>query len=118
MGNRRNSYRAGLDAEEAVGAFLRSEGWRVLEHRWRGAGAEVDLIVLKNRRLRFVEVKLRAASDPVGLETVDDRKLARIERAAEVYLSRFDDYEEACIVVAYVQKARTGWQIEFFDNPG
>ena len=118
MVSKRDSYLAGLDAEKAVGAFLRSEGWTILEHRWTGAGAEVDLIVIKERQLRFVEVKLRSTRDPVGLETVDARKLARIERAATVYLTQFDGFDEACVAVAYVQRGSEAWHIEFFDNPG
>ena len=118
MSDRRDSYRAGLDAEKAVGAFLRSEEWVVLEHRWRGAGAEVDLIAVKGGLLRFIEVKLRAKNDPVGLETVDSRKLARISRAAEVYMTRFDDFTEVCVTVAYVQRGADSWEIEFFDHLG
>ena len=117
MANKRDSYRVGLDAELAVGAFLRAEGWTVLEHRWVGARAEVDLIVIKDRQLRFVEVKCRSEDDPVGLEVVDGRKIRRLERAAEVYLQRFDAYDEACLAVAYVQPSAVGWEIEFFDNP-
>ena len=83
-----------------------------MEHRWTGAGAEVDLIVIKDRQLRFVEVKLRSTRDPVGLETVDARKLARIERAATVYLTQFDDFDEACVAVAYVQRGSEAWHIE------
>ena len=115
--SKRDTYRVGLDAELAVGAFLRSDGWTILEHRWRGARAEVDLIAIKNRRLRFVEVKFRSPGDPVGLAAVDGRKIKRIERAAEVYLQRFDDYDEACLAVAYVEPSAGGWEIEFFDNP-
>lgn len=118
MADRRDSYRAGLDAEKAVGAFLRSEGWTVLEHRWRGAGAEVDLIATKEGLLRFFEVKLRAKGDPVGLEAVDARKVVRLTRAAEAFMARYDDYSEACLTVAYVERGASSWQIEFFDHLG
>ncbi len=117
MPDKRESNRAGLDAEKAVGAFLRSKGWAVLEHRWVGAGAEVDLIVLKDGKLRFVEVKLRQADDPVGLEAIDARKIRRIERSAQAYLQGFDDYDEVCLAVAYVIQVEGVWRIEFLDNP-
>ncbi len=117
MADRRESNRAGLNAEKAVEAFLRGQGWSILAHRWTGAGAEIDLIALKNRMLRFVEVKYRQENDPVGLECVDARKLNKIERAAEAFLQGFQDFEEACIAVAYVTPSETGWHIEFLDNP-
>ena len=78
----------------------------------------MDLIALKGGLLRFLEVKLRAKGDPVGLEAVDARKVARITRAAEAYMARFDDYKEACLTVAYVEKGPSSWQIEFFDHLG
>jgi len=117
LADRRESNRAGLNAEKAVEAFLRGQGWTILAHRWIGAGAEVDLIVVKNRMLRFVEVKYRQKHDPVGLECVDGRKLKRIERASEVFLQGFQDFDEACIAVAYVTPSPTGWHIEFLDDP-
>jgi len=117
LADRRESNRAGLNAEKAVEAFLRGQGWRILAHRWVGAGAEIDLIALKDGMLRFVEVKYRQKNDPVGIECVDQRKLRRIERAGEVFLQGFHEFEEVCIAVAYVTSSETGWHIEFLDNP-
>jgi putative endonuclease len=117
LANKRESLRAGLDAEKAVEAFLRSEGWSILGHRWRGAGGELDLVALKEGQLRFVEVKYRQADDPVGLEAIDGRKFKKLERAAEAFLQDFQDFEEVCFAVAYVLRGERGWQIEFLDDP-
>ena len=116
--DRRAAFEAGLAAEEAVGDYLQALGWSVLARRWIGAGAEVDLIVEQEGRIRFVEVKLRAADDPVGLEAIDERKVARISRAAELWLDqRAEPVREACLAVAMVQAADEGWQIEWLDDP-
>ncbi len=116
--DRRAAFEAGLAAEDAVGVYLQERGWSVLERRWTGAGAEVDLIVEQGGCIRFVEVKLRAADDPVGLEAVDDRKVARISRAAELWLDqRAEPVREACLAVAMVQVTENGWQIEWLDDP-
>ena len=96
---------------------LEADGWTVLAHRWTGGGAELDLVVRDVDRLRFVEVKLRKADDPIGFEAVTPRKVARIQRAADAFLA---DYEgpvrEACIAVALVHHDELGWQIEILDD--
>jgi len=117
LGDKREALRAGLDAEKAVEAFLRSEGWTILGHRWRGAGGELDLVAIRDRRLRFVEVKYRQADDPVGLEAIDGRKFQKLERAAEAFLQDFQEFDEACFAVAYVLRDEKAWQIEFLDDP-
>jgi putative endonuclease len=68
--------------------WLRRRGYRVLDHnRWLG-GAELDLVVRRGRVLAFVEVKSKSGDgfgDP--LEMVDGVKVARIRRAAELWLA-------------------------------
>jgi putative endonuclease len=68
--------------------WLRLRGYRVLDHnRWLG-GAELDLVVRRGRVLAFVEVKSKSGDgfgDPI--EMVDDVKVARIRRAAQLWLA-------------------------------
>jgi len=118
MANRRAAYEVGLAAEEAVACFLQKAGWSVLERRWRGAGAEIDLIARRNGAVRFVEVKFRSENDPVGLESIDERKIAKLERAAELWLAQQDAaVSQACLAVAFVGRGEQGWEIEFLDDP-
>lgn len=117
MVDKRESLRVGLDAENAVGAFLRSENWTILGHRWRGGGGELDLIAIKGGLLRFIEVKCRQINDPVGLEAVDGRKFKKLERAAAAFLQDFNDFDEVCFAIAYVVRGASGWNIEFLDDP-
>ncbi len=118
MGNRRAAYEAGLAAEAAVARFLQNAGWAVLEQRWRGAGAEIDIIAKRGGGVRFVEVKFRADNDPVGLESIDERKVAKLERAAEMWLAQHDSgVSQACLAVAFVGRGEKGWEIEFLDDP-
>ena len=67
--------------------WYRRRAWRVLDHnRWLG-GAELDLVVRRGRVLAFVEVKSKSGTgfgDP--LEMVDAVKIARIRRAAQLWL--------------------------------
>ena len=52
--------RLGLDGEAAAAAELERAGLRVVERRWRAAGAELDLIAVDEELVVFVEVKARA----------------------------------------------------------
>ena len=56
-------------------------------NRWLG-GAELDIVARRGRTIVFVEVKSKGGDgfgDP--LEMVDDVKVARIRRAAELWLA-------------------------------
>jgi len=68
--------------------WYRLRGWRILgENVWAG-GNELDLIVRRGRRLRFVEVKEKRGSrfgDPLEMVTAEKRR--RLRRAAEAWLA-------------------------------
>jgi putative endonuclease len=75
-------------AEARAARWFRWRGYRVLDHnRWLG-GAELDLVVRRGRTIAFVEVKSKTGDgfgDPI--EMVDDVKVARIRRAAQLWLA-------------------------------
>ena len=75
-------------AEVRAARWYRRRGFRVLDHnRWLGGG-ELDLVVRRGRALAFVEVKSKSGDghgDP--FEMVDDIKIARIRRAAQLWLA-------------------------------
>lgn len=75
--------------EEAAAALFESLGYRVAARNVRLGRREIDLVLRKGRDLVFCEVKTRrgaALGHPE--EAVDERKQARLVRAAEAYLSR------------------------------
>ena len=113
---RREALQRGIDAEGFVAQHLGQSGWETLERNWRGRGGEIDLIVHKDRRLRFVEVKARAGSDDSGLEAIGASKRAKLIRAAEAYLLDCDAVEEACFLVALVDLDAQPWSVELIDN--
>lgn len=79
---------------------------------------ELDLVVRDGGRVRVVEVKLRQADDPVGLECIDGRKLAKVNRAAEAWLADYEDVvDEVCLLVALVTPRGESFHIELFDDP-
>jgi len=88
----------------------------VLSRNWRGAGGELDLVVCKDNRLRFVEVKARAEGDPVGVESVGSAKRAHLVRAARAWLRQHDpDVDELAFTVALVEGDSITWYDDAFD---
>lgn len=115
--SRRGAFLRGQRAEEAVAEKLESEGWRVRARNWRGNGAELDLVVERNHRVRFVEVKARGLNDPGALDAVTADKRRRLTRCAEAWLDlHAETYEEAAFLVAVVTMAPEGWSITWIDD--
>ena len=57
---RMNKRHIGTRMEEIAAAWLEKQGNRILEHSYRGAGAEIDLIYEEGQTLVFAEVKYRS----------------------------------------------------------
>lgn len=80
------NYHAGLAAEQAVAAQYLRNGHRLLGHRWRGAGGEIDLIFEKAGGCVFVEVK-KSKSFMRAAEALGRRQMQRIAASAEEFLA-------------------------------
>jgi putative endonuclease len=79
----------GRRGEEIAARHLRRCGYRILERNFRAAGAEIDLVAADHGTFVFVEVKTRSSAGfGTPAEAVDGRKVARIHRAAGIYLKR------------------------------
>ncbi|MEL7026826.1 MAG: YraN family protein [Pseudomonadota bacterium] len=81
------AYASGLAAEAQVSARYQKSGYRLLEERWRGAGAEIDLIFERDRQIVFVEVK-KARNLERAAERLSQRQLRRLLAAGEEFLGR------------------------------
>lgn len=100
---RRLALANGALAEELVAERLVADGWEVVARNWRGSGGELDVVVARLGRLRFVEVKARSPDDPVGLDAIGTNKQRRLVRAARAFLASWPDLvDEACFMVALV----------------
>ena len=86
----KKTYTTGLKGEEMASLYLQKEkNMRCLEHRYRSKCGEIDLIMLDNESIVFVEVKTRLHGEPgSGLMAVDYRKQKRIAQAAVMYLMK------------------------------
>jgi len=73
--------------EEQAGRYLQAHGCQVVATNWRCTAGEVDLVVLDDGRLAFVEVRTRrgrAYGSPE--ESITPNKLARMAAVAESYV--------------------------------
>lgn len=77
----------GKTGEEKAVEFLKNNGYKIIERNYRTKIGEIDIIAKHKKEIVFIEVKTRS-SDDFGMpeESVNERKLKRIEKVAEIYL--------------------------------
>ena len=103
----------GLLGELRAAAYLKRQGMRVLEKRYRAAHGEIDLIAREGNTLVFVEVKTRPHGRlDSGLRAVNAEKRAHIRSAAREYLRingqrphRFDVIEISAAGIRHIKNA-------------
>lgn len=84
--------------EAAVAAYLRKQGYEIVERQFQCRRGEIDLIARSPEGiLCFVEVKTRAdAVFAEAREFVTSAKQRRIRAAAQYYLLKCDDSDSLC----------------------
>jgi putative endonuclease len=103
-GERRLALGWGRLAEDAVAAKLVERGWNVLERNFHAQGGELDIIVERSGKLRFVEVRAREAGTDDAVESITPTKQRRMRVAAEVWmLARTAPFEEVAFLIAAVE---------------
>ena len=82
------SYSLGQWAETLAHTYLCQQGLQPLEHNFRSKRGEIDLIMLEQQILVFIEVRYRKKSQLYGgsIESIDFRKQQRILTTATYYL--------------------------------
>lgn len=90
MGNRQVIGRKG---EDIAADYLTQRGCEVLERNVRTAYGEIDLVVLKDDTLLFVEVKTRTSRAFGYPETaITETKMMHMMNCAENYMQEHPDY--------------------------
>lgn len=80
---------SGDDAEALGAQFLSQNGLQLVRKNFRCKPGEIDLIMLDQHYLVFVEVRYRKnTSFGSPLETVTRSKQSRVRAAAQIYLMR------------------------------
>lgn len=85
---RQTAEAQGRRGERLAGWWLRLKGWTILDRRVRTPAGEVDLVARRGNLIAFVEVKTRRTAAELDF-AIDERRLARVARAAEVLMPRY-----------------------------
>lgn len=75
--------------ERIAERWLRRQGWRVVQRRFRNGHRDIDLVMEREGTVAFVEVKARSGlqfGDPV--EAVNWSKQKELARSASVWIDR------------------------------
>jgi putative endonuclease len=88
---RRKSHRRGHRGEWLAAAALMAKGYSILARRYKTRLGEIDLIARRGDLVIFVEVKVRNSLIE-AMEAVAHESERRIERAADLWLSKQKGY--------------------------
>ncbi|MEN8006945.1 MAG: YraN family protein [Candidatus Krumholzibacteriota bacterium] len=81
------SHSLGRWGEDAARQFLEKCGYRCLDRRFRRPGGEIDLVMVRDGLVAFVEVKTRGPRCPVPPEAwVTPHQLKRLRRMAAIWM--------------------------------
>lgn len=84
-----SSKQRGDDSEDQAYQFLRNKGLKLVEKNFHSRFGEVDLVMLDNDELAFIEVRYRRNSNyGSGLESVTTNKQTKIIKTASVFLQQ------------------------------
>lgn len=66
------------------------EGYTICQRNMRIGHYEIDIIATKGNRIIFIEVKTRTNPNHDPLEAIDNKKIARMTRAANAYVIAYN----------------------------
>ena len=84
-------------AEDQALAYLKSQGLKEIGRNYRSRHGEIDLIMMQQETLVFIEVRARTRTeymDPV--ETIDGSKLQKLLLTGRHYLQRHPETGSTC----------------------
>lgn len=116
---RENKRAKGGLYEQKAAAYLKKQGYVILETNYRCRQGEIDLIAREGETLVFVEVKYRSrtgSGDPS--EAVDGKKQSRISRCALYYLMKRGVVDVPCrfdVICVTGKDGKLTWYPNAFD---
>lgn len=106
---------SGDSGEEAVEAYLKSNGFKIIDRNWKTKQCEIDVIAIKDKCIYFVEVKYRSSTDQGdGFTYITSSKLRQMSFAAEYWVAQNKWEGEYCLSGASV--SGEDYRIEFIEE--
>ncbi|MBM74508.1 MAG: hypothetical protein CMK59_03835 [Proteobacteria bacterium] len=110
------SHSKGRYWERVAGVYLESLGWEIIARNYTVREGELDLVVLRNKELAFVEVKMRSTDEHSVFQSINARKKKALLKAAEAFLSDFDlEFELCYFILLYRVEGKWEWMEDPFD---
>lgn len=108
----------GTIGENVAANFLLQNEFLIIERNWRFKHWEIDIIVVKNNTLHFIEVKTRTSTkfgNPE--ESISDRKMNALKKGAENYLLQHPQWKIIQFdIVSIKMKKETVEEIFFIED--
>jgi len=106
----------GQVTEKLAAQYLENKGLKLLDQNFNSRFGELDLIMLDNENLVFVEVRYRRSNNfGSGAETITASKQSKLMKTASVYLqqhAKMNQYPARFDVVSISGSVETG-KLEF-----
>lgn len=96
--------------------LLVSKGYAIRERNWRNHGMEIDIIAMHRNRIVFVEVKSRTSSNDDALAAIDRRKIARMVRAANLFVRTYNVPHEIQYDIITIGGTPDNYNIEHIED--
>ena len=110
-------YQKGYEGEERAARYLKENGYRILERRFRSSGGEVDIIARKDDTVVFIEVKTWDVLGKESLEhSVDSLKRGKIRRTASFYLLRHPELQSCRIRFDLILLSRRMGELDHWEH--
>lgn len=103
--------------EETAAAYLQQQGLRLIERNFNSRMGEIDLIMLDDNTLVFVEVRYRK-NDAFGsaIESVTYKKQQKILKTAQLYIMKHRQYQQLNYRFDIVGISQNGRTIDWLNN--
>lgn len=107
----------GKFGEDMAADYLEGKGFTILARNWRSGHYELDIVVVDDDGIHFVEVRTRINPEILPQETVNSAKQRKVVEAAKRFLReeayrRFSDFEAFFDVVG-VTLSNDGTDLEY-----
>lgn len=104
-------YLSGILGEDKACAFLKKQGFEILQRNFHSKFGEIDIIAKKDEILHFIEVKYTQKDYEVAYR-LDSKKYQKILKAVEFYFLKQEIYSDFQIDLICIKNN----DIEFLKN--